>query len=408
MPKRLLVLSGPDEGRLFLVPPSESLLLGRSRATENHLIDPHVSRVHCQVQIDGDQVLITDFDSAGGTFVNGKKITGKHPLKPGDLIRIGNTRLQYLDDEEPVAAGIPVTTGAPGQAPPASPDWARALEGKKISHFKLGSILAKGQIGYVFHACDTLKNLPAAVKVLDPQFSSDTKAVARFGKAMKLVMPLRHPNLIKLYGAGKTGPHCWIAMEYIAGESLAAVVSRIETTGMLDWRQVLRFAIYMSRALEFAHKKKLVHLNITPAKVLVGHAAQDTRLTDLMLARAVEGDRGLDLHKTNLLIELPFLSPERTANATVDARTDIYSLGATLYAVFSGQPPFTGETPTEVVFKIHRAQPVPLKDLFLGVPDPLEAMVAKMMARRPEDRYQTAKDMRKDLEAFAEEKGVGV
>src|ERR1700682_858939 len=99
MGNRLLVLAGPDEGKTFPLQPGEALLLGRSRATEARLIDPHVSRVHCQVQTDGAHATVTDFDSAGGTFVNGKKISGKQELKPGDLIRIGNTRLQYFADE---------------------------------------------------------------------------------------------------------------------------------------------------------------------------------------------------------------------------------------------------------------------------------------------------------------------
>src|SRR5437016_10301190 len=98
MAKRLLVLAGPDEGRVFVIPPTDSMLLGRSRATETCLIDPHVSRVHCQVQVENGEVIVTDFDSPAGTWVNGKRVA-RHPLLPGDLLRIGNTRLQYLDDE---------------------------------------------------------------------------------------------------------------------------------------------------------------------------------------------------------------------------------------------------------------------------------------------------------------------
>src|SRR5438270_10150463 len=108
MAKRLLVLAGPDEGKTFPLQVSEALLLGRSRATEGRLIDPHVSRVHCQVHTDGERAMVTDFDSAGGTFVNGKKIAGKQDLQPGDLIRIGNTRLQFFGDE-PEAAAVPET-----------------------------------------------------------------------------------------------------------------------------------------------------------------------------------------------------------------------------------------------------------------------------------------------------------
>jgi pSer/pThr/pTyr-binding forkhead associated (FHA) protein len=95
MAKRLIVLAGPDEGRVFAMK-DEALLLGRSRATDSHLIDPLVSRVHCQVLPEGDQYVLVDFDSPGGTFVNGKRVE-RHMLQNGDLIRIGNTRLQYED-----------------------------------------------------------------------------------------------------------------------------------------------------------------------------------------------------------------------------------------------------------------------------------------------------------------------
>ncbi len=96
MPKKLVVLAGPDEGRDFTLG-SDPLLLGRSRATDGHLLDPHVSRVHCQVQPEGEMLTLIDFDSPGGTFVNGKRIS-RHTLQPGDIIRIGNTRLQFVAD----------------------------------------------------------------------------------------------------------------------------------------------------------------------------------------------------------------------------------------------------------------------------------------------------------------------
>ena len=111
MPKRLLVLAGPDEGRTFAIPAAESLLVGRSRATDMCLIDPHVSRVHCQVQVEDGHTVVSDFDSPGGTWVNGKRIA-KQALHPGDLIRIGNTRLQYLDDEGE-SAFVALTYGLP-------------------------------------------------------------------------------------------------------------------------------------------------------------------------------------------------------------------------------------------------------------------------------------------------------
>src|ERR1700686_2190319 len=107
MPNKLVVLAGPAEGRVFSLG-TEVLLLGRSRATDTHLIDPHVSRVHCQVLPENGKHVVVDFDSAGGTFVNGKQIT-RHELKAGDLVRIGTTHMQFVADQ----GGAPATAAAP-------------------------------------------------------------------------------------------------------------------------------------------------------------------------------------------------------------------------------------------------------------------------------------------------------
>src|SRR4029077_18414781 len=186
--------------------------------------------------------------------------------------------------------------------------------------------------GFVFHARDMRKNLAVVLKVLEPEFSRDENAVKRFVAAMKAALRLRHPNLVSVYSAGKTGPFCWIAMEYVPGESLAAVIGRIDSAGLLDWRHVLRFAIYIARALEYAHKKKIIHRNLNPKNILLGNSPAETKLADLMLAKAIEGDTE-DITKTGeILGDFPYLSPEATAGGAqeVDGRTDIYSLGATV------------------------------------------------------------------------------
>src|SRR5438105_512437 len=120
MAKKLIVLAGPDEGRIFPLG-TEPLLFGRSRATDGYLTDPHVSRVHCQVYPEGDQYIVIDFDSASGTYVNGKELKDKHVLKSGDLIRIGGTHLQFIveGDQAPQAQTVKSTT-----------DWAKALVGQ--------------------------------------------------------------------------------------------------------------------------------------------------------------------------------------------------------------------------------------------------------------------------------------
>jgi protein kinase-like protein/FHA domain-containing protein len=405
MAKRLVVVAGPDEGKSFPLA-VETLLLGRSRATDTRLIDPHVSRVHCEIQQTGDGLLLRDFETPGGTFLNGQRITQPHPLEAGDLIRIGLTHLQVIEDDGavPIAKPVGPVAAAKGRAKPHRPgDWAQSLVGKTFGRYQLTSILARGKSGFIFHARDTKKSAAIVVKVLDAAFSRDVKKVQRFVKAMKAVLPLRHPHLVRVYGAGKTEGYCWVAKEYVPGESLAAVIGRIDVAGHLDWRRVAHLAFHIGKALMFAHSRKLVHQNVTPHNILLGQRVGETKLSDLMLATALEEDPTTPISAAGVPSEsLAYMPPERTDGPghPVDARADIYSLGATLYAMLAGRPPFQSALVSELVQKIRLEAPPPLAGQNGAVPAPLEAMVRRMLAKRPQDRYQTMREFLKELQGF--------
>jgi pSer/pThr/pTyr-binding forkhead associated (FHA) protein len=436
MPNKLVVLAGPDEGRVFTLG-TEVLLLGRSRATDSHLLDPHVSRVHCQVMPENGGHVLVDFDSAGGTFVNGKQIT-RHKLKAGDLVRIGTTHMQFVEEQAsgvdaagpapvpiaaPVAAAAPIATAAtvvgrvtklrttkteldrPGA-------WAEALVGQVFTHYKVGQPLARSHTGYVFHATDTRRNLPLALKVLDPRYTKDEKLVKRFVTAMKAVLPMRHANLIRVYSAGRSNEHLWVAMEYVkAGESLAAVIGRSAHAGKADWRVVVRLGVYLARALEYAHQKKIIHQNVTPQNVILGRQLPETKLVDLMLASAIYEDPTAPISAAGTPSEaLPYMSPERTdgPEGMVDARTDIYSLAATLHAVLSGHPPFQADTVAELIDKIRLDAAPSLQTAAAGAPAGLEPILRRALAKRPQDRQPSAKHFLKDLEGIAKAHNISL
>src|SRR5207244_4084355 len=136
--------------------------------------------------------------------------------------------------------------------------------------------------------------------------------------------------LITLYGAGKTGPYCWLAMELVEGESVTQVIHRLGTAGALDWRCALWVAVHVARALEYAHGQNIIHRNITPQNILIRSADRLTKLGDLMLAKAQEGGLAQQITRPGeILGDLRFLSPERTlGQATIDHRSDLYGLGA--------------------------------------------------------------------------------
>jgi serine/threonine protein kinase len=410
MSKRLLVISGPDKGKEFPLPAGETLLIGRSKATETRLSDPHVSRVHCQIQIEADKVIVNDYESAAGTFVNNRKIT-QQEIKPGDTIRIGETHLRFQDDDVAEASTM-APPATPSPRPSGSPaDKLSDLTGKTVSHFEVGSVLSKGRTGVVFKARDTKENKEVAIKVLWPEISKVDEEMQRFVRAMKTMLPLRHPNLIAIFGAGKTGPYCWMAMEYVDGESLTQVIQRIGVAGLLDWRNAVRVAIHVARALEYAQEQQIIHRNITPNNILVRSSDKLTKLGDLMLAKALEGTLAETITRPGELVgDVSYMSPERTKGtmAEVDGRSDVYSLGATVYALLTGRPPFIGDSLTDTVRKIRQSEPEKPKKYQLAVPDQFEGVVLKMLAKRPEDRYQSAAELLKELERVAKFQGVTV
>jgi serine/threonine protein kinase len=409
MSKRLQVVTGPDQGRTFPLPEADTVLIGRSRALETRLIDPYASRVHCQVETTGGRVVLTDFESAGGTFVNGKRVT-RQDLQPGDVIRIGDTYLQYQEGDPAEQKTLPPYVPSGEKVSSDKANRMAEQVGTTFLHYEVGPILARGQSGLVFHARDTRQEIPVALKILWPEFAADEEQMQRFVRAMKTALPLRHPNLVSLYGAGKCGPHCWVAMEYVEGESLVQVVQRSGTIGMLDWRNALRVAIHVARALDFAHQQQIIHRNVTPMNILIEAGTKAAKLGDLMLAKALEGVLARQITKPGQLLgTIYYLSPERTYTSTgVDGRSDFYSLGATVYALLTGRPPFEAATPAETVQKIRTAEPVKPKKHQLAIPDLFEGAILRMLAKRPEDRYQKSGEMLAELERVAKFQGMTV
>jgi serine/threonine protein kinase len=401
MAKRLTVVAGPDEGRSFPLT-QDTLLLGRSRATDTHFIDPHISRVHGEIKHDRDQFVLTDLESPGGTFVNGKRVN-QHILQPGDLIRIGTTHLQF-EEAQPAKPAAAASKGRRAAG------WAQALVGQTLGHYKVGPILARGKSGFVFHGQHAKRKVPVALKVLDPAFSQDLKAMQRFVRAMKTELPLRHPHLVRVYAAGKTGTYCWVAKEYVPGESLAAAIGRVEVAGHLDWRRVAHVAFYLGQALRYVHQRKMVHRNVTPQNILLGASLKITKLSDVMLASALEEDPTRPISAAGVPSEsLAYMSPERTDGpaAAVGAQTDVYSLGGTLYAMLAGRPPFQGSTVRELVQRIRLQAPPTFKSLGVNVPGELEAIIQRMLAKRPHDRFPSMHDFLRHLRHFAKHQTEG-
>jgi serine/threonine protein kinase len=408
---QLLVTAGPDKDKIFTVQPGINLMLGRNPQCHYQLNDPSVSRAHCQVLLDGEQVTVIDNNSSSGTHVNNKKVA-RQTIKLGDVIKVGNSELSLQMGDFPLQAAMGGVHAASTPAvSPAHPkvDQLASLVGKTLSHFEIHHVLGQGHTSMVFFANDTQHgNRPVALKVLLPEFSKNDEEMQRFIRAMKTMLPLRHPNLIALYGAGKTGAYCWSAMEYVAGETLTQVIQRIGVAGMLDWRNAFQVAVDVGRALEYAHGNQIIHRNVTPENILRQATDKVSKLGDLLLAKALEGSLAQQITRPGELVgDVAYMSPERTRGTTdLDGRSDLYGLGATVYALLTGRPPFEGTTLIEKITRIRQDEPIKPSKFQMSIPHPFEGVVLKLLAKRPEDRFQNAQAMLKELGRIAKLHGL--
>jgi hypothetical protein len=422
MPARLIVIAGPDQGKAFVLPAAGPLLIGRGRDAAARLNDPHASRSHCQVKVEGGRIVVEDLDSNSGLFVNDHRVRTQ-ALKPGDVLRLGTTLLRLESDDladqttlAPPPAAVPARAAAaakPPPPPPLPPPIAAAakplppppppgsvakqpplydLSGQMVAHFRVGPVIAPGKTGVVFRARDTRENVDVALKVFLPEFSYDEEERQRFVRAMKTIMPLRHAHLVSIHNAGRSGRLCWVAMELVEGVSLAPAVQHAASSGGGEWRVAYRAVLHVARALAYLHGQHIIHRNITPSNILLQTTDGIIKLGDLMTVKAQEGRMAKQVTQAGeLLGDLRFLSPEQTTSASGgDGRADLYSLGATAYALIAGRPPLEGRSQVETILQIRQAEPVPLRQLRPGTPPAFEATIMKLLAKKPEDRIASA------------------
>jgi serine/threonine protein kinase len=403
MEMQLVVIAGPDQGRTFPVENEHAYDIGRGQDTLTQLQDPRASRKHCVLEIFDGKVCLKDGGSAGGTLLNHKKIS-QAELQPGDVFQIGDTSLRF----EARAPDATTMSKAPVATPTkvAAADLSKLI-GQTLHHYQIVRELARGASGTVFLTKHTTTGKDAAVKVLWPELSKDEEQMQRFIRGMKTMLPIQHVNIVRIYNAGKNGPYAWVSMEYVDGESLTKVIDRIGAAGMLDWQNAFRVAVHIGRALECAAEHQIIHRNIMPANILLSHD-KVAKLGDLMLAKALENTAAEQITRPGQLIgELAYMSPERTrGTAGIDCRSDLYGLGATVYALLTGHPPFVDSSLPGLISKIRNEEPVKPTKFQLSIPDMFQGTVLRLLAKEPRDRYQTPAELLKDLDRVGKYQGI--
>lgn len=390
MSYRLVILSGPDKGKTIRVESGSSELIGRGEAATARLSDPAVSRVHFELATNDESAFLTDKGSSSGTYVNGSKVDAME-VKSGSQIQVGDTVMRL---ESEISGGNTTMAAAPPAAMPLP-----KLVGQKLGSYQLSEIIGVGSSGMIFKGIDEENDRVAAVKVLSPQFTSTDEERMRFVRAMKTMLPVKDQHIINLYNAGKTGPYCWAAMEYIDGENLAELIERTGIEGMLDWTKVWRVAFDIAQALKTGYEHQIIHRNVTPKNILRRRSDEACLLGDFMLAKALQGTLAQQVTQPGQILgEIPYLAPERTrADAEVDTRSDIYGLGATCYALLTGHAPATGDSMPEIIKNVRETVPEKPKVYQLAVNEIFQDVVMKMIAKDPAQRYQSPAELLKEL-----------
>ena len=266
----------------------------------------------------------------------------------------------------------------------------------KIQGYEITDKIGHGSMGQVFRAKQLALGRDVALKVLPNRLAGDRTFVERFLREARTAAKLNHPNIVRALDAGKSGAHYYFAMEYVDGKTIRAL---LKEKGRFSPKETVVLARQMSAALEHAESFGLIHRDIKPANILCS-ANGTAKLGDFGLARSAS-DTSLTLTGSAVLGTPNYVSPEQVAGIReLDIRTDIYSLGVTLYHLATGQVPFKGETSAVVMAKRLHEDPAPPHERERTVPRDLSAVIMKMMARERENRYQTAEGLSRDLDAL--------
>jgi eukaryotic-like serine/threonine-protein kinase len=267
--------------------------------------------------------------------------------------------------------------------------------------YEVTHLIARGGMAQVYRALDLRLGRHVALKVLFPELSIDRTFVERFRREAQAAANLSHPNIVAVYDWGEDEGAYFIAMELITGTSLATAL-RAETT--LPATRAAAIAAQVAGALSYAHRHGVVHRDIKPGNVLLTEDGQ-VKVTDFGIAQAVSTEEGLTM-AGSVMGTAAYFSPEQAEGALVDGRSDLYSLGVVLYEMLAGRPPFVGDSPVAVASMHVRNAPPLLRDLNPAVPEPLEQVTMRALAKSPDARYQTADEFRADLERFVEGRPV--
>lgn len=414
----LEVIEGPHQGCRFEFDSHQTFLAGRAETAQLRLADdPHFSRHHFLLELSPPRCYLRDLDSRNGTLVNGQRVKEAH-LKHGDLISGGRTSIRVLctggaeqatqayvtrspGQAETMCHGGPrsgiAASGAPVAGRPARPSLPR------VPGYELVREVGRGAMGVVYQARRSSTGEAVAVKLIMPHFVGDDRARQLFLREASLLSRLSHPRIVRFQEVGMVGQQFFFAMDYIEAVDLAEQLAGRSTTSQV--KLVCGVACQVLEGLQFAHSQAIVHRDIKPSNILVSRHERRLRshLADFGLAKNFEnaGFSGMT-REGEARGTVAYMPPEQIVNSRdVGPPVDLYAVGVMLYTLLTGESPYDFSTDRDSFLVVLEDEPIPLASRRPGVPAKLVALIHRALAKRPEARFVSAADMRKELLPFA-------
>jgi serine/threonine protein kinase len=279
-------------------------------------------------------------------------------------------------------------------------DWT----GQMVGEFRVMHRLGRGGMGQVYLAEQTSLKRKVALKLLNPDLASNKRSLLRFQKEAENVARATHANIVQIYTIGEANGINYIALEYIEGKNLREFIER---KGTPELALGLHIITQVASALQRANELGIIHRDIKPENILLTKKGE-VKVADFGLSRAFTEAGEPSITQSQVTMGTPlYMSPEQVECRAIDHRTDIYSFGVMCYYMFTGNPPFRGNSPIEVAYQHVHKEAQPLLEIRPDLPADLCAIIQKMMAKKPEDRYQTAREITREIHRIRDTLNLG-
>jgi serine/threonine protein kinase len=265
----------------------------------------------------------------------------------------------------------------------------------RFGPYEVLGLLGRGGMGVVLKAFDPALHRLVAIKVLAPELATSATARQRFAREARAVAAIVHDHIVAIHAVDSWNGLPYLVMPYVPGRSLQ---ERINANGPLGVMEVLRIGIQTASGLAAAHARGVIHRDIKPSNILLENGVERVKITDFGLARAADD---ASLTQSGYLAGTPqYMAPEQARGEPIDPRADLFSLGSVLYAACTGRSPFRAETTMGVLRRVCDDTPRPIREVNPDVPDWLAAIIDRLLAKDPADRFATAAEVAELMEPF--------